>query len=483
MLSARRSTYDAVIAPRSKPMSTPSIRALVARRPCAAAAFSAVALAAAPGAAASSRTSYIVAEITSANAGLPSSARAEKYAEMKASPFTFFRGSNHLYWKDLGSSPQLLTYGGASSTRTWLGGDMHVNNMGSFDDDQGDVVYAINDFDEAVIGDYQLDVWRLATSLALVARENGGYSLADQSSLLDAFTEAYLDAIASYAGNSQETTRKFTESNTYGLLDDFLDDVEASNSRVEMLDDFTIEIGGVRALDTGGNPDLAPVSAAVDADVRGHMSAYRATLSGGGSGLPAAYFAVKSVAQRLHSGIGSLGVTRYYVLIEGPTAGQDDDRLLDVKAQGAPSAFAGIAAAAVSQTSAASGGNHATRTVLAYKALGYRVDDLLGWMTLSDGQSYSVRERSPYKDTFDTASLSTMTRFTNLAQQWGEILATQHARADDDWDAAVFSGSVDVQIDALTDGDHAGFRAKVRAIALDYADQVALDYTSFCASF
>jgi hypothetical protein len=37
--------------------------------------------------------------------------------------------------------------------------------------------------------------------------------------------------------------------------------------------------------------------------------------------------------------------------------------------------------------------------------------------------------------------------------------------------------------DALTNGDHAGFRAKVRALALDYADQVALDYASFLANF
>ncbi|WP_438042729.1 hypothetical protein [Sorangium sp. So ce128] len=29
-------------------------------------------------------------------------------------------------------------------------------------------------------GHYRLDVWRLATSLALVARENGGFSLANQ---------------------------------------------------------------------------------------------------------------------------------------------------------------------------------------------------------------------------------------------------------------------------------------------------------------
>jgi hypothetical protein len=63
------------------------------------------------------------------------------------------------------------------------------------------------------------------------------------------------------------------------------------------------------------------------------------------------------------------------------------------------------------------------------------------------------------------------------------VLATHHVRADKDWDSSVFPGSLDGQINALTDGDHAGFRALVRALALDYADQVELDYASFLASF
>lgn len=431
--------------------------------------------------AAQSRTSLVVTEIQNANARLPSAARAEKFGLMKASAFAFFRGSNHLYWKDFGNSSQLVRYGGLGATRTWLAGDMHVDNMGSFDDDQGDVVYALNDFDEAVIGDYQLDVWRLAVSVALVARENG-FGLTDQGAFLDSFTEAYLDAMAGYAGNSGETTQKFVASNTFGLLDDFLDDVAASSSRGEMLGDWTVLSGGVRRLDTSGNPDLAPVTAVVDTDARNHIAAYRSTLSGGTS-LPASYFTVKSVAERLHAGIGSLGATRYYVLIEGPTSGQDDDRILDVKAQATPTAWSYLASAAVSQTNAVCGGNMALRTALAYKALGYRVDDLLGWVALSDGKTYSVRERSPFKDTFDTTTLTSTTRLTNLAEQWGQVLAAHHARADKDWDSSVFPGSLDGQINTLTNGDHAGFRALVRALALDYADQVQLDYASFLANF
>ena len=197
---------------------------------------------------------------------------------------------------------------------------------------------------------------------------------------------------------------------------------------------------------------------------------------------PASYFKVKSVARRLHAGVGSLGAARYYVLIEGAGSGQDDDRILDIKAQGAPSAWPYIAPASVSQTNAASGGDHALRTVLAYKALGYRVDDHLGFMALSDGKTYSVRERSPWKDTLDTAELSSVGRFTNLAEQWGEMLAAHHARADKDWDSSLLGHSLDSAIDARTDGDHEGFRAQVRSIAVGYADQVELDYESFSAN-
>lgn len=435
------------------------------------------------GALAQSRTAYVVAEIQAANAWLSDAARAEKYAAMRASPFAFFRGSNHLYWKDLGQSPDLTTYGGAAATRTWLSGDMHVDNTGSFDDDHGTIVFGLNDFDEAIIADYQLDVWRLATSLVLVARQNGGFSSADESSIVDSFTEHYLDAMATYATGSGEATQHFTASNTYGLLDDFLAGVAASDSRAKMLDAWTVTVGGVRRLNTSTQPDLAPVTAAVDSDVRGHMSDYRVTLSGGGTSLPASYFTVKSVAARLHAGLGSLGSTRYYVLIEGATSSQSDDRILDVKAQRSPSPWAYVAPAAASQTDAACGGGMARRVTLAYKALGYRVDDHLGWMTLSDGAAYSVRERSPWKDTFDSASLDSITRITKLAEQYGDVLAAHHARADRDWDATVFPASVDGEIDARTDGDHAGFRALARAIARSYADQVALDHASFVASF
>lgn len=434
-----------------------------------------------PAAAATRRTSVVVAEITAANAGLPSAERAEKLALMKASPHAFLRGSNHLFWRDLARSPLLSIYGGMSATRTFLAGDQHLANFGIFDDDQGDVVYGLDDFDQAVVGDYQLDLWRAAVSLVLVARENG-LPRSSEAGALDALTESYLDAMASYSQDAAETSTKHTAAEAYGVLDERLREVAAELGRATMLAEWTVVTAAGRRFDPG-HPELAAVSAEVDGDVRARLPGYRGTLTGGGASLPSSFFTVKGVAQRLHAGLGSLGMQRYYVLIEGATTSASDDRILDLKEQAAPAALAYLDAAAATQTQYVCGGDHALRAVLAQKALGYRVDDLLGQVSLGDGKRYGVRERSPYKADLDPAELSTATRLTHLAEQWGLILATHHARADRDWDASIFPGSLDGAIHARTDGDHAGVRALVRSVALDYADQVALDWTSFRSAF
>ena len=433
--------------------------------------------------AASTRTSAVVAVLEEANSGLSEAAREEKYGLMAESALGFFRGSNQLYWMDFGDASWLGDYGGDSETWTWLGGDMHVGNTGSFDDDRGHVVFGLNDFDEAVIGDYQLDVLRLATSLVLIARENGGFSASDEEDVVESFAESYLDARADYAANDDEADAPFEASNTDGPLDDFLDDVEGRNSRSELLDRWTVKVSGKRRLDVSGNKKLAAVGSALEAEITRAILDYRDTLSGGGAHRPGSFFKVKSVAQRLHAGVGSLGVNRYYVLIEGASSAQSDDHILDIKAQSTPSAWGWLDADAQDLTLDASGDDHAQRVMTAYKALGVHVDDMLGWLNLSDGYSYSVRELSPYKESFPTEDLDNLADLEQMAAWWGQVLATHHARADKNWDEAVFPDSLDDQIDARTDGDHAGFRALMRLLAIDNADQVELDYDSFLAEF
>lgn len=420
------------------------------------------------------RAQWVVAQIDAQNEALADSDRALKYERMSASAYAFFRGTNHLFWADFAQDPRLSFYGGEPETETWLQGDLHAYNYGTFDNDEGDVVYDLNDFDEAVIADYQLDVWRMAVSVVLISQDN---ELDDPGEAVDAFSEAYLDALADYRGNDDERDRAFLENDAYGRLDELLEHVAQSESRREMLERWTTNEDGVRGFDFSSEK-LEPVSADIDAAIRAAMPAYGETLSGP-LDYDADYFAVRSVARRLGAGTGSLGTPRFYVLIEGPTDDPFDDVILDVKRQGEATGLAYLGARA--QANHAGFFRHgAERVVTGQLALGHDVDDYLGWLELDDG-AYSVRARSPFKDELDTAELDSMTRMAKLAEQWGTILATAHARADRDYDADLVPYSFDREVDERTDGDHAGFRRVVRELALAYADRVRADHAAFVA--
>ncbi|HEU4411066.1 MAG TPA: DUF2252 family protein [Polyangiaceae bacterium] len=100
-----------------------------------------------------------------------------KVARMSASPLAFLRGAAPLFFEVLREQPDL---GEGPGGEGWLVGDAHVENFGAFRPrrpapDEGDapedVAFDLNDFDEAVVGPFRLDVLRLTTSVLLGARE------------------------------------------------------------------------------------------------------------------------------------------------------------------------------------------------------------------------------------------------------------------------------------------------------------------------
>ena len=345
------------------------------------------------------RSAWVISQIESKNANLLPQVRAEKYAAMAESVLSFFRATNYLYWADFGLSPLLSTFGSAT-TRVWLQGDAHAENIGALTNNQGGVVYDLDDFDEVVIGDYQLDLWRLGISLILLAHENGGFSMADQAALLDALSQSYVSTLTSYRGNNNELTQIYTAGNTASPLSDFLADIAQHTSRTRMLGRHTTTETGTRTFDFN-KPDILPVPASFIAAVQAAMPAYIASLAGSVRYLPG-YFRVKDVAQRVHQGLGSRGLPRYYVLVEGPTLNQDDDRILDVKLQGIPSGWPYMDPLLRDQLATLLNRDQAMRTVLGNRVLGYRVDEHVGTMTLW-GDRYGVRERTPARGTFEVS--------------------------------------------------------------------------------
>jgi hypothetical protein len=90
-----------------------------------------------------------------------------KHEQMAESEFSFFRATFYRWlqvWEevcaDLRRVPHLLSVG-----------DLHVENFGTWRDTDGRLVWGVNDFDEACIYPFTMDLVRLATSALLAARE------------------------------------------------------------------------------------------------------------------------------------------------------------------------------------------------------------------------------------------------------------------------------------------------------------------------
>ncbi|MCO5165419.1 MAG: DUF2252 domain-containing protein [Planctomycetes bacterium] len=400
------------------------------------------------------RRRAVVDAIAGADAALSPDDREARHARLAASAHAFFRGTPERFWRDLGGDPRLERYGGEAS-RAWVVGDAHVENFGCQENARREVVYDINDFDEVVVADVQLDLWRLATSVVLTLREQGDLDAAEQREVVEVLARAYLAALERLGDGDAAREHRLTAREAYGLLDDLLIETESGEGRGKLLDRWTATRDGRPVLDTG-RADLA-AAPELEAALRAAWPGYLASVDA--APFPPGYFAVKSVARRLGAGTASLGVARCYVLVEGPTSSPGDDRILDVKEQRAP---AGPAPEGLAPEE---------RVVAGARALAPLGDPHLGHLR-AGGRGFTVLERSPYRGRLDARALTTVRRAREVAEQWAGLLAAAHARG---------AGARAPALLRRARADAVGFAALVLEVALEQADAAAADHAAFVA--
>jgi uncharacterized protein (DUF2252 family) len=89
-----------------------------------------------------------------------------RHARMLASPFAFFRGGADLQAFDLAGEPH-------TGIAFPICGDCHLMNFGGFATPERNLVFDINDFDEADLGPWEWDLKRLAASVFIAALHLG----------------------------------------------------------------------------------------------------------------------------------------------------------------------------------------------------------------------------------------------------------------------------------------------------------------------
>ncbi|GHD67549.1 DUF2252 domain-containing protein [Jeongeupia chitinilytica] len=425
--------------------------------------------------AATSRPSFVTTEIYNYNHPYAAQASAElatKMSKMNGSAFYFYRGTNHIFFKDTTTLPA-SSYTSSKTAFTWLGGDTHLANVGAQRDSSGKSVFSVNDFDEGYLGQYVWDLRRMATSVVLVGRENG-ISDSNITTAINTLVGAYVDKLAAFKGNDDEKTFQLVSGGTSGYVKTNIDDANG-NTRADLLSKYTSVSGSTRTFQN--KSDLVAVDSGTYSMIAGAVPAYIASIAAGKQ-YAAGYYTVKDIHQKLGSGTGSLGRLRYYILIEGPTTSTSDDVILEVK-QEATSAVATVLPGQL--PSSAYAGNEGNRVARTAKAQVLNADVLVGSTTIN-GQPYFIREKSPFQEDFDTTQLSSSSKLNTAMTYVGQALASAHALADKDYDSTVVPYGIDAEIsNAIT--SKSGLQAEIVSFAFGYADQVALDWASFKSAY
>ena len=390
------------------------------------------------------------------------------YEKMMASPFTFFRANNQLFWEKYANDERLKKF--SNNNKTWIQGDLHVYNFGIFHNQQNKTIYNINDFDETIIADYQYDLWRFAASVLLACKSETELSNKKQKKIVSAFSKYYLEAMYRIINGNKKQMEFITADLSKGILKDELKHTKRKNSRKQLLNKWTHNVKGKRKFDvsleklTELTPDRFDE---ISASMQNYIQTFEIKQQFGDS-----HFKIKDIAQRLLSGLGSFGVPRYYVLLEGEDKKVDDDILLDVKWQSKPTAY-GFMDEKFQQNYDENFVNEGQRFVQSYRDMIKYDDPYLGWMQLSDGV-YAVREISPYKSYIAIEDLTKKKDYMLMVKYWAQIIASYHGLS--------YKGFDRKQFYKMTSENPLGFEKLVYETAQEFATETQKEWKLFEAT-
>jgi len=328
-----------------------------------------------------------------------------KLAAIAAEPFAFFRGTNHLYAASLGSEIAL------DAPITYVCGDLHVENFGSFKGDNGLVYFDLNDFDDALVAPFTVDVVRMLSSV-LVAAHQYRLSEADARVACAHMLEAYTNTLR--AGKPRWIER----ATATGLVATLLRQVKR-RKRGALLAARTTLRDRRRRL----NLDRRALRAdRAERERAAHILSIYSQQEHHGH-----RFVAEDAARRV-AGVGSLGLERYVVLAHD-TALPASQRLIDIK-RAAPSAWATLRRHQPHWSS------DAQRVASVQQVMQAASPALLSYVAAGAGASYVVKSLQPTTDRVDLAHcrdkaalldvLTTMAR----AAGWAHLRGCGHQAAD-----------------------------------------------------
>ncbi|MBB4690652.1 DUF2252 domain-containing protein [Paractinoplanes abujensis] len=400
-----------------------------------------------------------VTQIMHANLGRQAWLVPVRVGRMIQSPYAYLRGSANVMADDFASLP-------ATGITPVICGDAHLGNFGFYASPERELVFDLNDFDEAHPGAWEWDLRRLVTSVYVAGRQNG-FKESACAEAVHHCVEEYQDQIGHLA-ELPLLARSFDQMDVDRLRSaatraSFRAEIDRAARRARRrtsdraLPRFTERRDGTAKLVE--EPPLITRPSELEAEQLAEaLDGYLNTLPPHWARILAGYRIV-DIAHKV-VGVGSVGLRAYVALCEGSSP--SDVVFLQLKQ-------ARRSVIAHHQHGDAAWHRHQGQRVVEYQqALQTVSDPLLGWATVGDQQFY-VRQFRDMKGAIVVEDIDARA-LADYAGICGYLLAKSHARTSGASMISGYIGSSDKMADALC------------RFARSYADQVESDHAALVAA-
>ena len=372
---------------------------------------------------------------------------------MASSPYAFLRGSAGIMADDFAHLP-------STGITPVICGDAHLGNFGFYASPERQLVFDLNDFDEAHPGAWEWDLRRLVSSVYVAGRQNGFRETACADAVAHCVAE-YREQIGHLA-EQPLLARSFDRMDVNRLRaaatkGSFRSEIDRAAQRARRrtgdraLPRFTEQRDGLLRL-VEEPPLITRPSPAEFEQLAEALDGYLATLPQHWARIVGGYRIV-DIAHKV-VGVGSVGLRAYVALCEGSSP--DDVLFLQLK-----QARRSVVARHVHGDAAWH--RHQGQRVVEYQhALQTVSDPLLGWTTVGDVQYY-VRQFRDMKGAIVVEDINAGA-LGDYAGICGYLLAKSHARTSG---ASMIAGYI---------GGSDKFDQMLCRFARAYADQVERDY-------
>ena len=341
-----------------------------------------------------------------------------KFKKLTESAFVFLRGTADLMYRDLFGTD-------ADKAMVLCMGDVHLENYGVMEADDSSLIWGLNDFDEANFAPFTWDIKRGATSVILAAidsQRKKSFSKKKAKVMATAFAKAYMKTVMEEI-KKKKMQKIFRKENSPNEIKTLLNKASKINDEKWLHKNYLDpESPTPRFINTSEIERIIGNEAKLQRQIQRSLNEYLKSLHIQKKKVPKK-IKVWDVATKTGSGTGSIGLWRYYALIEAKDKKKSRKRILEIKQERKSVLDPYVGGGLLKFHSEGSRVAYAENIQLpnANPYYGY---------TEVGSKSYLVRERSPHKKRIVLNDLESSKSFTNYVEACGKALAFAHLQSD-----------------------------------------------------